>query len=84
MRYNSGVIRPRRIVNLRVGYCLVAERLVVDFDRSEVGIERMASEDMIQHLLAAMVQDAPTPVGGHRAVEHNEALRVAPIGRGVR
>ena len=44
----------------------------------------MASEDMIQHLLAAMVQDAPTPVGGHRAVEHNEALRVAPIGRGVR
>jgi hypothetical protein len=35
----------------------------------------MASEDMIQHLLAAMVQDAPTPVGGNRAVEHNEALR---------
>ena len=43
----------------------------------------MASEDMIQHLPAAMVQDAPTPVGGNRTVENNEALRAKLTVSGV-
>jgi len=47
----------------------------MDFDRSEVGIERMAREDMIEHLRAAMVQHAPTSVDTHCPVENNEALR---------
>jgi hypothetical protein len=44
----------------------------LDVDGSKVGIKPLTRKDVVEHLPAPVMQDAPTPIVGQRAVEQDE------------